>query len=65
MTHKIEQIRSLSRFMKDIEEPMSYDEILNCWMRETGVLIQDPETIDYYLQLIPRIERRFAHVSVI
>lgn len=59
MTHDIEQIRSLMKFIENTDcTKESYDGILTRWMIETGNAVRDPDTIDYYLQLIPLIERR-------
>ena len=67
MTHDIEQIRSLMNFVECTDcTTESYDVILTRWMRETGNVVRDPDTIDYYLQLIPLIERRLrAYVIII
>lgn len=67
MIHDIKQIRSLMKFIERTDcTTESYDGILTRWMRETGNAVSDPDTIDYYLQLIPLIERRLrTHVIVI
>lgn len=67
MIHNVEHIRSLTEFMKNSDvKALSYDMLLNRWMAKTGNIIHDAETIDYYLQLIPLIERRLKfHVTVI
>ena len=65
MTHDIEQIRSLMKFIESTDcTKESYDGILTHRMIETGNAVRDPDTIDYYLQLIPLIERRL-HAYVI
>lgn len=65
MTHDIEQIRSLMKFIECTDcTKESYDGILTRWMKETGNAVRDPDAIDYYLQLIPLIERRL-HAYVI
>lgn len=59
MLHKIEQIRSLRDFVEiHRDEKMTYYSLLNAWIRQTGVKVQDADTMDYYLTLIPMIERR-------
>ena len=59
MLHKIEQIRSLRDFVEiHRDEKMTYYSLLNAWIRQTAVKVQDADTMDYYLTLIPMIERR-------
>ncbi|MSS38581.1 hypothetical protein [Clostridium porci] len=59
MQHDMNQIRSLQkRVEQEGARKQSYDKILNDWMGDNGILIQDPDTIDYYLTLIPIMERR-------
>ena len=54
MQHDMNQIRSLQkRVEQEGARKQSYDKILNDWMGDNGILIQDPDTIDYYLTLIP------------
>lgn len=67
MNHDIKQIRSLMKYIECTGcMEKSYDEILTNWMRETENAVKDPDTVDYYLQLIPLIERRLrTHVTVI
>lgn len=59
MRHNVNHIRSLQMCVaQQGSEKQSYDKILNCWMDQNGILIQDADTIDYYLMLIPIMERR-------
>lgn len=61
MVHDIEQIRSMRRFIKELIEKnktMTSCEIFNSWTRDSMVYVQDVETVEYYMALIPMIEER-------
>lgn len=59
MVHDINQIRSLRDFIqKNKDKTMTYDEIFNAWIQDSSLSIQDPDTVDYYMALMPMIERR-------
>lgn len=61
MMHDIEQIRDMRRFIKErIEksETMTPYEIYNSWTRDNMVYVQDVETVEYYMALIPMIVER-------
>ncbi len=59
MYHNIHHIRSLQACItQKASQKLPYDKILNQWMEENGILVQDADTIDYYLTLIPIMERR-------
>jgi len=59
MIHDIKQIKSLEKFVENNKSKgLPYDELFNNWIRETGAIIQDADTVDYYISLIPMIERR-------
>lgn len=62
MQHNIHHIRSLQAcVIQQASQKLPYDKILNRWMEENGILVQDADTIDYYLTLIPIMERRMEH----
>lgn len=61
MTHDIEQIRSMRNFIKkqiEKNETMTPYEIFNSWTRDNMVYVQDVETVEYYMTLIPMIVER-------
>lgn len=59
MIHNIQQIRDLQAFMsKEENQNLPYDKVFNNWMNEMGISIQNADTVSYYIQLMPIIERR-------
>lgn len=65
MLHNAVQIKSLQEYMaKHMQDRLPYDKLMNAWIRENGIQIQDADTIDYYIALIPMIERRLEANAV-
>ena len=59
MLHDAAQIRSLQEYIENqMQDRLPYDKLMNAWIRENAIQIQDADTIDYYIALIPMIERR-------
>lgn len=66
MLHDINQIRSLSAFIK--EQPykkmmMTPYDLFNAWTQSGMVCIQDKDTVEYYMTLIPMIKERERRLS--
>lgn len=65
MLHDAGQIKSLKEYIAEHrQDRIPYDKLMNAWIREKGILIQDADTVDYYMALIPMIERRLKANAV-
>lgn len=61
MLHDINQIRSMRKFIKEqVEKNKSLTpyELFNAWSQSGMVCLQDVETVEYYMALIPMMEER-------
>lgn len=61
MLHDIGQIRSMRKFIKEQigrNEMLTPYELFNAWAQSEMVCVQDVETVEYYMKLIPMIEER-------
>lgn len=66
MIHNPIHIESLQQYIREHwQDKIPYDKLMNAWIRERGILIQDADTVDYYMALIPMIERRLAADAVL
>lgn len=67
MVHDIEQIRSMRSFIKEQikkNETMTPYEIFNSWTHDNMMYVQDVETVEYYMALIPMIEERERRLNL-
>lgn len=58
--HDEKQIESLELFLKK-NRSLPYDQLLNQWMCTQNYMIDDPDTMDYYIDLLPLMERSLSH----
>lgn len=56
MIHNVNHIKSLKKYLiKTRSFNLPKDEIFNDWVRTEMIYIHDPDTVDYYISLIPLI----------
>lgn len=58
MLHDINQIRNLRAFIKRSDKELTPYELFNSWTQNSMDCVQDIETVEYYMALIPMIKER-------
>lgn len=65
MVHDINQIESLVVYIKNhYDRSVPYIDLINGWVSLEGVGIHDADTIDYYIALIPMIEKKIEEAGL-
>lgn len=65
MVHDIKQIESLTAYIENhFDKSVPYVELINSWVSMAGIGIHDAETINYYIALIPMIEKKIEEAGL-